>query len=60
MRTVVSSEQLYLSPGSVLRSPGTWADYVSLLKQRGDRQNPSTNEAEKNLFIAISSRKLPL
>ncbi|PPT06037.1 hypothetical protein CKA32_005373 [Geitlerinema sp. FC II] len=60
MRTVVSSEQLYLSPGSVLRSPGTWADYVSLLKQRGDRQNPSTNEAEKNLFIAISSRELPL
>ncbi|WP_017660352.1 hypothetical protein [Baaleninema simplex] len=60
MRTVVSPEQLYLSPGSVLRSPGTWADYASLLEQRGDRQNPSTNEAEKNLFIAISSRELPL
>ncbi|MGC9504413.1 hypothetical protein [Baaleninema sp.] len=47
MLTVVSPEQLYLSPGTVLRSPGTWADYVSLLKQRGDLQNTSTNKVKK-------------
>lgn len=53
MRTVVSPEQLYLSPGSVLRSPATWADYLSFLEQRGDRTLPRLKyRASELLFMS--------
>nr|WP_072622241.1 hypothetical protein [Spirulina major] len=40
MLTVVSPEKLYLSAGTVLRSPATWQDYQALQQQRGDASLP--------------------
>lgn len=40
MFTVVSSEKLYLSAGTVVRSPATWEEYRTLCEQRGDRSIP--------------------
>ncbi|MEM6501881.1 MAG: Uma2 family endonuclease [Cyanobacteria bacterium P01_C01_bin.89] len=40
MLTVVSPDKLYLSPGTVVRSPATWQDYQTLCDQRGDSSIP--------------------
>ncbi|MEC4983934.1 MAG: Uma2 family endonuclease [Oscillatoria sp. PMC 1068.18] len=40
MLTVVSPEKLYLSAGTVMRSPATWQEYQALCKQRGDGSIP--------------------
>ena len=40
MLTVVSPEKLYLSAGTVMRSPATWQDYQTLYEQRGDSAVP--------------------
>lgn len=40
MLTVVSPKELYLSAGTVLRSPATWQDYQALCAQRGDGSVP--------------------
>jgi Uma2 family endonuclease len=34
MLTIVTPEKIHLSPGTVLRSPGTWEDYQILLENR--------------------------
>ena len=34
MITIVSPEKIHLSPGTVVRSPGTWEDYQILLEKR--------------------------
>lgn len=40
MFAVVSTEKLYLSAGTVLRSPATWQEYQTLCQQRGDGSIP--------------------
>lgn len=40
MFTVVTPETIQLSPGAVLRFPGTWQDYQKLCQQLGDRTLP--------------------
>lgn len=40
MFTVVTPEKIQLSPGAVLRFPGTWQDYQKLCQQLGDRTIP--------------------
>ncbi|MEO0407396.1 MAG: Uma2 family endonuclease [Cyanobacteria bacterium P01_A01_bin.135] len=40
MLTVVSPEKLYLSAGTVMRSPATWQEYQTLCEQRGDGSIP--------------------
>jgi Uma2 family endonuclease len=40
MFTVVTPEKIQLSPGAVLRFPGTWQDYQKLCQQLGDRTLP--------------------
>jgi Uma2 family endonuclease len=40
MLTVVSPAKLYLSAGTVIRSPATWQDYQTLCEQRGDGSIP--------------------
>ncbi|MFO7032069.1 hypothetical protein B9T07_19410 [Limnospira fusiformis CCALA 023] len=40
MLTVVSPQKLYLSPGTVMRSPATWQEYQALCEQRGDGSIP--------------------
>lgn len=40
MLTVVSPQKLYLSAGTVMRSPATWQDYQGLCEQRGDGSLP--------------------
>ncbi|MBZ8179207.1 Uma2 family endonuclease [Oscillatoria salina] len=40
MLTVVSPEKLYLSAGTVMRSPATWQEYQALCEQRGDGSIP--------------------
>lgn len=40
MLTVVSPETLYLSAGTVMRSPATWQEYQTLCEQRGDHSIP--------------------
>ncbi len=34
MITIISPEKIHLSPGTVVRSPGTWEDYQNLLEKR--------------------------
>jgi Uma2 family endonuclease len=40
MLAVVSSEKVYLSAGTVVRSPATWQEYEALCQQRGDGSIP--------------------
>jgi len=40
MLTVVSPQKLYLSAGTVIRSPATWQEYQGLCEQRGDGSIP--------------------
>ncbi|MEQ9233038.1 Uma2 family endonuclease [Coleofasciculus sp. E2-BRE-01] len=40
MITVISPEKLYLSAGTVVRSPATWQEYRTLCEQRGDDSIP--------------------
>ncbi len=40
MITVISPEKLYLSAGTVVRSPATWQEYQRLCEQRGDNSIP--------------------
>ncbi|MEM8641141.1 MAG: Uma2 family endonuclease [Cyanobacteria bacterium P01_G01_bin.54] len=40
MLTVVSPQELYLSAGTVVRSPATWQDYQQLYAQRGEGSLP--------------------
>lgn len=40
MFIVVTPEKIQLSPGAVLRFPGTWQDYQKLCQQLGDRTIP--------------------
>ncbi|EDX72021.1 conserved hypothetical protein [Coleofasciculus chthonoplastes PCC 7420] len=40
MITVISPEKLYLSAGTVVRSPATWQEYQTLCEQRGDDSIP--------------------
>jgi hypothetical protein len=40
MFTVITPETIQLSPGAVLRFPGTWQDYQKLCQQLGDRTLP--------------------
>lgn len=40
MLTIVSPQKLYLSAGTVVRSPATWQDYQTLCQQRGDGSIP--------------------
>lgn len=40
MLAVVSPETIDLSPGALVRFPGTWADYQDLLARLGDRALP--------------------
>ncbi len=40
MLTVISPEKLYLSAGTVVRSPATWSEYQALCQQRGDNSIP--------------------
>jgi Uma2 family endonuclease len=40
MFTVVTSQDIRLSPGSVLRFPGHWQTYQDLSQRLGDRPNP--------------------
>lgn len=40
MFAVVTPEKIQLSPGAVVRLPGSWQDYRVLVQQLGDRQLP--------------------
>lgn len=40
MFAIVSSEKIYLPPGTVVRMPATWENYQSLCQQRGDGSIP--------------------
>lgn len=40
MLTVVSPEKVYLSAGTVVRSPATWQEYQALCDRRGDGSIP--------------------
>lgn len=40
MFAVVSSDKIYLSAGTVMRSPATWHEYQTLCQQRGDGAIP--------------------
>lgn len=40
MLTVISPERVYLSAGTLVRSPATWEQYEGLCAQRGDGSTP--------------------
>ena len=40
MYAVISPDKIEISPGSVFRIPGNWADYEALSRQLGDRSIP--------------------
>lgn len=40
MLAVISPEKVYLSAGTVVRSPATWQEYEALCQQRGDGSIP--------------------
>lgn len=40
MFAIVSPEKIYLPPGTVVRIPATWENYLSLCQQRGDGSIP--------------------
>lgn len=40
MLTVISPEKIYLSAGTVVKSPATWQDYQGLCDRRGDGSMP--------------------
>lgn len=40
MFAIVSSEKIYLPPGTVVRMPATWENYQNLCQQRGDGSIP--------------------
>jgi Uma2 family endonuclease len=40
MFAVISPEKIQLPPGTVVRLPGTWADYQAIVEQLGDRSIP--------------------
>ncbi|MEM7797157.1 MAG: Uma2 family endonuclease [Cyanobacteria bacterium P01_C01_bin.118] len=40
MYAVVSTEEIQLPPGTVMRMPGSWEDYQRLAQQRGDSSIP--------------------
>jgi Uma2 family endonuclease len=40
MFAVVTPEKIQLPPGAMLRLPGSWQDYQTLIQQLGDRQIP--------------------
>ena len=40
MFAVVTPKEIQLSPGTVVRLPGTWQDYQILSQQLGDRSSP--------------------
>ncbi|MDV2997053.1 MAG: hypothetical protein N4J56_006758 [Chroococcidiopsis sp. SAG 2025] len=40
MFAIVSPEKIYLPPGTVVRMPATWENYLSLCQQRGDGSIP--------------------
>lgn len=40
MFAVISPEKIQLPPGTVVRLPGTWADYQAIVEQLGDRAIP--------------------
>lgn len=40
MFAIISPEKIYLPPGTVLRMPATWENYLSLCQQRGDGSIP--------------------
>jgi Uma2 family endonuclease len=40
MQAVVTTEQIELSPGALVRLPGDWTDYQLLLEKRGDHSLP--------------------
>ncbi|MER3435217.1 MAG: hypothetical protein C4288_17825 [Leptolyngbya sp. ERB_1_1] len=40
MFAMVSRDRIELPPGTVLRLPGTWQDYITLSEQRGDGSIP--------------------
>ena len=40
MFAVITPKEIQLSPGTVVRLPGTWQDYQILSQQLGDRSSP--------------------
>lgn len=40
MFAVITPEKIQLSPGAVVRFPGSWQDYQALIEQLGDRKIP--------------------
>jgi len=51
MLAVVSPEKIYLSTGTVVRSPGTWQEYQALCHRRGDGSIPRIKFRSGELFL---------
>lgn len=51
MLAVVSSEKIYLSTGTVVRSPATWQEYQALCDRRGDGSIPRIKYRSGEVFL---------
>ena len=51
MLAVVSPEKIYLSTGTVVRSPATWQEYQALCDRRGDSSIPRIKYRYGELFL---------
>lgn len=51
MLAVVSPEKIYLSTGTVVRSPATWQEYQRLCDRRGDGSIPRIKYRSGELFL---------
>jgi len=51
MLAVVSPEKIYLSTGTVVRSPATWQEYQALCDRRGDGSIPRIKYRSGKVFL---------
>ena len=51
MYTLISREKTQLSPGTVVRMPGTWQDYCALRDSRGDSSLPRIKYQNQEILL---------
>jgi len=51
MFALVSRDRIELPPGTVMRMPGTWQDYITLSEQRGNRSIPRMKYRDGEILL---------
>ena len=57
MLAVVSPEKIYLSTGTMVRSPATWEEYRGLCDRRGDGSIPRIKYRSGEVFLMENVKK---